>query len=164
MPTQPLPGQPGFVVPAPQDRPRYDRRAVRVLVVDEADRVLLFQDAALFPWLSVEDNVRFGLKQSSRSRDDQHRIAQEWIDKVHLSGFEQAWVHQLSGGMRQRAALLRTRGYRVDVVEFVGSEHTPRNTLLRAAATGTPGDAAAAELATLTGTWQVTPRLAELLG
>jgi SAM-dependent methyltransferase len=63
-----------------------------------------------------------------------------------------------------RAALLRTRGYRVDVVEFVGSEHTPRNTLLRAAATGTPGDAAAAELATLTGTWQVTPRLAELLG
>ena len=37
MPTQPLPGQPGFVVPAPQDRPRYDRRAVRVLVVDETD-------------------------------------------------------------------------------------------------------------------------------
>ena len=71
------------------------------------DRVLLFQDAALFPWLSVEDNVRFGLKQSSRSRDEQHRIAQEWIEKVHLSGFEHAWVHQLSGGMRQRAALAR---------------------------------------------------------
>jgi len=47
MPTQPLPGQPGFVVPAPQDRPRFDRRAVRVLVVDEADRVLLFQDSDL---------------------------------------------------------------------------------------------------------------------
>jgi len=47
MPTQPLPGQPGFVVPAPEHRPRFDRRAVRVLVVDEADRVLLFQDSDL---------------------------------------------------------------------------------------------------------------------
>ena len=44
------------------------------------DRVLLFQDAALFPWLSVEDNVRFGLRQSTRPRDEQHRIAQEWIE------------------------------------------------------------------------------------
>jgi len=71
------------------------------------DRVLLFQDAALFPWLSVEDNVRFGLRQSTRSREEQHRIAQEWIEKVHLKGFERAWVHQLSGGMRQRVALAR---------------------------------------------------------
>ncbi|HSO64214.1 MAG TPA: NUDIX domain-containing protein [Ornithinibacter sp.] len=47
MPTPPLPGQPGFVVPAPQDRPRFDRRAVRVLVVDEAERMLLFQDSDL---------------------------------------------------------------------------------------------------------------------
>jgi 8-oxo-dGTP pyrophosphatase MutT (NUDIX family) len=43
----PLPGQPGFVVPAPEDRPRLDRRAVRVLVLDEADRMLLFQDSDL---------------------------------------------------------------------------------------------------------------------
>ena len=47
MPTQPLPGQPGFVAPAPEDRPRFDRRAVRVLVVDHADRMLLFQDSDL---------------------------------------------------------------------------------------------------------------------
>jgi len=45
--TPPLPGQPGFVVPDPQDRPRYDRRAVRVLVLDEADRMLLFLDSDL---------------------------------------------------------------------------------------------------------------------
>ena len=45
--SSPLPGQPGFVVPAPQDRPRYARRAVRVLVLDEADRMLLFQDSDL---------------------------------------------------------------------------------------------------------------------
>lgn len=47
MATAPLPGQPGFVVPAPRDRPRLDRRAVRVLVVDEADRILLFLDSDL---------------------------------------------------------------------------------------------------------------------
>ena len=47
MPTLPLPGQPGFVVPAPEDRPRRDRRAVRVLVLDEADRMLLFLDSDL---------------------------------------------------------------------------------------------------------------------
>ncbi|WP_345204296.1 NUDIX hydrolase [Fodinibacter luteus] len=47
MPTPAYPGQPGFVVPAPQDRPRYDRRAVRVLLLDEDDRMLLFLDSDL---------------------------------------------------------------------------------------------------------------------
>ncbi|MCW2855961.1 MAG: SAM-dependent methyltransferase [Marmoricola sp.] len=63
-----------------------------------------------------------------------------------------------------RATLLRTRGYRVEVVEFVGSEHTPRNTLIRAVVGGGSGDAAATEYADLVATWQVRPRLAELLG
>jgi 8-oxo-dGTP pyrophosphatase MutT (NUDIX family) len=45
--SSPFPGQPGFVVPAPQDRPRLDRRAVRVLVLDDADRMLLFLDSDL---------------------------------------------------------------------------------------------------------------------
>lgn len=62
-----------------------------------------------------------------------------------------------------RAALLRARGYRVEVVEFVGSEHTPRNTLLRATATGVGDAAAAAEYNELAATWRVRPRLAELL-
>ncbi|MDQ6642090.1 MAG: SAM-dependent methyltransferase [Actinomycetota bacterium] len=64
-----------------------------------------------------------------------------------------------------RAALLRLHGYRVDVVEFVGSAHTPRNTLIRALRTGAePTSTARQELDALTGTWRVTPRLAELLG
>jgi SAM-dependent methyltransferase len=63
-----------------------------------------------------------------------------------------------------RAAVLRLLGYRVDVVEFVESRHTPRNTLLRAVRTGTaPIDGARRELEDLTGTWAVHPRLAELL-
>ena len=62
-----------------------------------------------------------------------------------------------------RAALLRTRGYRVEVVEFVGSQHTPRNTLIRAASTGGVPARAEQEYAELTRTWHVTPKLAELL-
>jgi SAM-dependent methyltransferase len=62
-----------------------------------------------------------------------------------------------------RAALLRTRGYRVEVVEFVGSQHTPRNTLIRAVGTDAPSTRAEEEYAELTRTWQVTPKLADLL-
>jgi SAM-dependent methyltransferase len=64
-----------------------------------------------------------------------------------------------------RAAVLRLGGYRVDVMEFVESRHTPRNTLLRATRTGTePTPAAREELEELTRTWGVRPRLVELLG
>ena len=64
-----------------------------------------------------------------------------------------------------RASLLRLQGYRVDVMQFVGSEHTPRNTLLRAVRTGRPvtGGAARQEYDDLVATWAVRPRLAELL-
>ncbi|MGZ4500680.1 MAG: methyltransferase, partial [Nocardioidaceae bacterium] len=64
-----------------------------------------------------------------------------------------------------RAAVLRLAGYRVDVIEFVESQHTPRTTLLRAVRTGTaPAEAARRELDDLTRTWGVRPKLAELLG
>jgi SAM-dependent methyltransferase len=63
-----------------------------------------------------------------------------------------------------RASILRLAGYRVEVIEFVDSKHTPRNTLLRAVRTGAaPGDDTRAELDELTGTWGVHPKLAELL-
>ena len=61
-----------------------------------------------------------------------------------------------------RAALVREQGYRVDVVEFVGSEHTPRNTLLRAVRTGSSGDQATRQYAQLVEQWGVTPALAQL--
>ena len=62
-----------------------------------------------------------------------------------------------------RAAALRLAGYRVDVVEFVESRHTPRNTLLRAVRTGAASPGTGDDLAALTSTWQVTPRLLTLL-
>lgn len=72
------------------------------------ERVLLFQDAALFPWLTVAGNVEFGLRQTHSNRAEREQLTREWIERVHLHGFENAYVHQLSGGMRQRAAIARS--------------------------------------------------------
>jgi NitT/TauT family transport system ATP-binding protein len=71
------------------------------------DRVLLFQDAALFPWLDVRGNVEFGLRQLGLSKRDRQVVARHYLGLVGLSSFERAFVHQLSGGMRQRVALAR---------------------------------------------------------
>lgn len=71
------------------------------------DRVLLFQEAALFPWLDIQHNVEFGLRQIGLSAKERRERARRFIELVHLKGFEHSGVHQLSGGMRQRAALAR---------------------------------------------------------
>ncbi|HTI14689.1 MAG TPA: ABC transporter ATP-binding protein [Dictyobacter sp.] len=71
------------------------------------DRILLFQEAALFPWLDVQKNVEFGLRQARIPARRRAEIAQRFIDIVHLNGFEHSFVHQLSGGMRQRVAIAR---------------------------------------------------------
>jgi NitT/TauT family transport system ATP-binding protein len=69
---------------------------------------MIFQEPALFPWLSVEDNVAFGLRQhAGMSAAERRAVAREHIRLVHLQGFERAFVHELSGGMKQRAALAR---------------------------------------------------------
>src|SRR5438105_2404612 len=71
------------------------------------DRVLLFQEAALFPWLDVHHNVEFGLRQAGIPAKERAATAQRFIELVHLKGFERSYVHQLSGGMRQRVAIAR---------------------------------------------------------
>lgn len=71
------------------------------------DRVLLFQEAALFPWLDVQKNIEFGLRQAGIPAKQRAEIAHKYIDLVHLTGFERSYTHQLSGGMRQRVAIAR---------------------------------------------------------
>lgn len=71
------------------------------------DCVLLFQEAALFPWLDVQQNVEFGLRQSGMPSQQRVTIARRFLELVHLKGFEHSYVHQLSGGMRQRVAIAR---------------------------------------------------------
>ena len=71
------------------------------------DRLVVFQEAALFPWLTVLHNVEFGLKIAGVPEKDRREQALEAIKMVHLSRFVNAHPHQLSGGMRQRAAIAR---------------------------------------------------------
>jgi NitT/TauT family transport system ATP-binding protein len=71
------------------------------------DRVVMFQEPALFPWLSVAANVEFGLAVRGMARRRRRELALAWLRMVHLEAFADAWVHELSGGMRQRVALVR---------------------------------------------------------
>lgn len=70
------------------------------------ERGLVFQDSTLYPWLTIEQNVGFGLKLVHKYRDKQVEI-QNFIDLVGLHRFEKSYPNQLSGGMQQRAALAR---------------------------------------------------------
>jgi NitT/TauT family transport system ATP-binding protein len=72
------------------------------------DRILLFQELGLFPWLTVRQNVEFGLKMAGVSRDERRDRARVFLRMVHLSHFEDHSIHQLSGGMKQRVALARS--------------------------------------------------------
>ena len=68
---------------------------------------VVFQEAALFPWLSVRENVAFGLKMAGIGKEQRRTRADDALKMVHLSRFAEAFPHQLSGGMRQRAAIAR---------------------------------------------------------
>jgi ABC-type nitrate/sulfonate/bicarbonate transport system ATPase subunit len=72
-----------------------------------ADRGMVFQSYTLFPWLDVLDNVCFGLRERGLSRAEQREIAQGFIGRVGLRGFEHHYPKQLSGGMQQRTAIAR---------------------------------------------------------
>jgi len=68
---------------------------------------MVFQSFALFPWLTVQENVELGLEAIGVARDERERRAEEAIDLIGLGGFESAYPKELSGGMRQRVGLAR---------------------------------------------------------
>jgi NitT/TauT family transport system ATP-binding protein len=72
------------------------------------DRGIVFQHFALFPWKTVRENVLYGLEKQGLARQEREQRARQYIDMVGLRGFEESYPSQLSGGMKQRAAIART--------------------------------------------------------
>ncbi len=72
------------------------------------DRGIVFQNFALFPWKTVRQNILYGLEKQGLPKSERERRAKEFIDLVHLTGFEDSYPSQLSGGMKQRVAIART--------------------------------------------------------
>jgi NitT/TauT family transport system ATP-binding protein len=71
------------------------------------DRALVFQDGALFPWLTVVQNVEFGLRQAGLGKRERRERAEKYLAMVGLERFADHAIHEMSGGMRQRVALVR---------------------------------------------------------
>ncbi len=80
------------------------------------DRGMVFQSYTLFPWLTVKENIQFGLELSGMEKSKQEEIVQEFIEKVGLKGFEGAYPKELSGGMKQRVAIARALANNPDIL------------------------------------------------
>jgi NitT/TauT family transport system ATP-binding protein len=80
------------------------------------DRILIFQELGLFPWLTVGGNVEFGMKMKNVPKAEREEKTQYYLRLVHLLKFRNSYVHQLSGGMRQRVALARALATEPDVL------------------------------------------------
>jgi NitT/TauT family transport system ATP-binding protein len=80
------------------------------------ERGIVFQEYALFPWLTVRKNIAFGLEQQGVPRAERDEIVQQQIDLIGLRGFEQRYPRELSGGMKQRVAIARTLACRPAIV------------------------------------------------
>jgi len=80
------------------------------------ERGVVFQNFALFPWKTVRENVLYGIGKRGIRGAAGREIAQHFIDLVHLTGFEESFPSQLSGGMQQRAALARTLAAEPDIL------------------------------------------------
>src|SRR6266480_5028959 len=86
-------------------------------IYTEGQRVaLMFQEPALFPWLTAARNVELALRASGVSRAERRRSATDLLDVVHLGGFAGKRPHELSGGMRQRVALARALAQDAEVL------------------------------------------------
>jgi len=81
-----------------------------------ADRGMVFQSYTLFPWLTVRQNICFGLRQKGMAAAEQRAISDHFIGEIGLRGFEDHYPKQLSGGMQQRVAIARALAIEPDIL------------------------------------------------
>ena len=80
------------------------------------ERILVFQEGALFPWLKVSDNVEFGLKMAGVPKDERSEISERYLDMMQLTKFANSYTYQLSTGMKQRVSIARALAMDPDVL------------------------------------------------
>lgn len=80
------------------------------------DRGMVFQTYTLFPWMSVEDNIKFGLKRRKVAKLEQQKIADRYLDIINLKKFAKSYPKELSGGMKQRVAIARALANQPEVL------------------------------------------------
>ncbi len=80
------------------------------------DRGMVFQTYTLFPWMTVEDNIKFGLKLKKLPKDEQQEIADRYLDIIGLKKFAKSYPKELSGGMKQRVAIARALANKPEVL------------------------------------------------
>ena len=73
----------------------------------DPSRIMVFQEGALFPWLTVRDNVEFGLKISGIPKEERAEMSERYLDMMQLTKFAESYTHQISTGMKQRVAIAR---------------------------------------------------------
>lgn len=88
-----------------------EERTVGEVTMPDADHPIpaafVFQEHGVFPWMTVLDNVAFGLRMTGVPAREREATARDWLRRVRLEGFADSYPHQLSGGMRQRVAIAR---------------------------------------------------------
>ncbi len=98
------------------------------------ERIMVFQEGALFPWLRVQDNVEFGLKMAGIPKEERIKISQRYLDMMQLTKFADSHTYQLSTGMKQRVAIARALAMDPDVLlmdePFAALDEQTRDLLL----------------------------------
>jgi NitT/TauT family transport system ATP-binding protein len=100
------------------DRPTTGRITLdgRPVTAPGPDRGMVFQSYTLFPWLTVSENIAFGLREKGVPSRERNLVVGQWLDRVGLRGFAQHYPKQLSGGMQQRTAIARSLANSPDIL------------------------------------------------